>query len=239
LASTIITGGSRGLGFEITRALAADNVQVVVVSRASSEVLDQLIALHPNVSHVPLDLADHDAIEPAIKEIHKRRGPITALVNNAAIGIDGILTNLKRRDIEATLAVNLTAPILLSRAVAKTMIANGRGRIINVSSINAATGYSGLSVYAASKAGLIGFTKSLARELGPAGITVNAVAPGFFESDLVASMDITKRDKVRRRSPLNRFATPPEVANAVLFLLSEQSSGMTGTVITVDAGNSA
>jgi 3-oxoacyl-[acyl-carrier protein] reductase len=186
-----------------------------------------------------VDFARTDAIAPITKEVIAEHGPIEALVNNAAVGTNGILTTLSRDTIESTITVNLLAPILLAREVSRHMLAQGRGRIVNVSSVNAFTGYNGLSVYAATKAGLIGFTKSLARELGKANITVNAVAPGLLETDLTASLSESQLDTIRRRSPLNRFATLTEAANAIMFLLSDEASGLTGTVITVDAGNSA
>ncbi len=240
MASTVVTGGSRGLGLEIVRSLAQQNRKVIALSRQPSAELKWLINTSNGlVEFKHCDLSETDTIDQIVRNIISEHGPIEALVNNAAIGIDGVLTTLKPDDIRRTIDVNLLAPILIARAFGKHMLTQGRGRIVNVSSVNAFTGYSGLSVYAATKAGLIGFTKSLARELGRAGVTVNAVAPGLLETDLSASLDDKARDTIKRRSPLGRFATVGEVANTVLFLLSEKATGMTGSVITVDAGNSA
>jgi 3-oxoacyl-[acyl-carrier protein] reductase len=240
VASTVVTGGSRGLGLEIVKALNAENRKTVVLSRNPSSELKALVESSQGlVVYKTFDCAKTDAIAPIAREIIATHGPIEALVNNAAVGTNGMLTTLSHDTIENTINVNLLAPILLAREFGKHMLAQGHGRIVNVSSINAFTGYSGLSVYAATKAGLIGFTKSLARELGKANVTVNAVAPGLLETDLTASLSEKQRDTIRRRSPLNRFATLNEACNAVMFLLSNQASGMTGTVITVDAGNSA
>jgi 3-oxoacyl-[acyl-carrier protein] reductase len=241
VANTIVTGGSRGLGLQIVSMLAAEGQSIVVIARKMTPELETLIKKPGNqVGFEPFDLAETEKIEGLVKSIRKKYGNISALVNNAATGLDGVLTTLKSTAIEDTIRTNLTAPILLTKAVAKSMLADGKGgRIVNVSSINAFTGYNGLAVYAATKAGLIGFTKSLARELGRAGILVNAVAPGLLETEMVAGMTDDRRDTIRRRSPLNRFASKTETAHAVLFLLSEKSSGITGTTITVDAGNSA
>jgi 3-oxoacyl-[acyl-carrier protein] reductase len=240
VASTVVTGGSRGLGLQIVKALFAKRKRVVVLSRNPTEEFKTYVASSQGlISYRIVDFASADAIAPITKEVIAEHGPIDALVNNAAVGTNGILTTLSRDTIESTITVNLLAPILLAREVSRHMLAQGHGRIVNVSSINAFTGYNGLSVYAATKAGLIGFTKSLARELGKANITVNAVAPGLLETDLTSSLSENHLDTIRRRSPLNRFATLTEAANAIMFLLSDEASGMTGTVITVDAGNSA
>jgi 3-oxoacyl-[acyl-carrier protein] reductase len=239
-ANTIVTGGSRGLGLEIVSALAAEGRQVIAVSRKSSPELQATIAAYAGTVHFEsFDFANTGEIDIFVKSLRSKHGTIAALVNNAAVGIDGVLTTLKNDDIEAAIKINLLAPILLTKAIAKTMMATGGGNIVNISSVNAFTGYSGLSAYAATKAGLIGFTKSLARELGRAGIRVNAVAPGLLETGMVSAMSSEQRDRIRRRSALKRFATTAEVANAVMFLLSDNSAGLTGTVTTVDAGNSA
>ncbi len=239
-ANTIVTGGSRGLGLEIVKMLVANGQDVIAISRTQSNELVSLMAAHPDqLKHETFDFAKTGEIDTLVTMIRKKHGAITALVNNAAVGIDGVLTTLKTADIELAMSVNLLAPILMSRAVSKSMLAQNGGNIVNVSSINAFTGYSGLSAYAATKAGLIGFTKSLARELGRTGIRVNAVAPGLLETDMVSGMTAEHRKKITDRSPLRRFATTTEAANAVVFLLSDKASGMTGTVMTVDAGNSA
>jgi 3-oxoacyl-[acyl-carrier protein] reductase len=236
----VVTGGTRGIGLEIVRKVVASGDRAIVVARNSTLESETLSAAGPeNYAFHPFDLAETEKIEDLVKQIRKEHGPISALVNNAAMGLEGLLTTLKPAQIERATKLNLLAPILMARAVAKSMLTGSGGRIINISSVNAFTGYNGLAAYAATKAGLIGFTKSFAREVGGANILVNAVAPGLVETQMVGKMQEETRSKIKRRSPLDRFTTADEVANAVLFLLSNASSGITGTVLTVDAGNSA
>jgi 3-oxoacyl-[acyl-carrier protein] reductase len=161
------------------------------------------------------------------------------LVNNAGIGTNGILATMHDSHIEQLLRINLLSPIILSKYVVRSMMACGSGRIVNVSSIVSFTGYSGLAVYGASKASLIGFTRSLAREVGPLGITVNAVAPGFIDTDMTGGLGAEDRAKIIRRSALRRQAKVGDVANAVEYLLSDKAQNITGTVLTVDAGSTA
>jgi 3-oxoacyl-[acyl-carrier protein] reductase len=236
----LITGGSRGVGLDIARAVVKQGNRAIIVARRQTIEWKDLASANPGKADFEnFDLENIEEIDSFVKAVRRKHGAISALVNNAAMGIDGVITTLKPNQIANTIKLNLTSPIFLTRAVAKTMMADGGGKIINVSSVNAFTGYNGLSVYAATKAGMIGFTKSLARELGRANIMVNAVAPGLMETRMVSGMSEERRDTIRRRSPLNRFATTVEVANAVMFLLSDASSGMTGTVMTIDAGNTA
>ena len=161
-------------------------------------------------------------------------------MNNAAIGRDGVLATLHERDIAELIKINVEAPILLTKYILRSMLINRGGRIINVSSIIAATGFNGLSVYGATKAALAGFTKSLAREVGKAGITVNTLAPGFMETSMTSALKGgDKLESIKRRSPLGYLAKVEDAAYAVSYLLSEKSSSVTGTTITVDAGSSA
>ena len=155
------------------------------------------------------------------------------------IGTSGVLANMRVADIERLVRLNTVSPIVLTKYVVRAMMVDGGGRIVNISSIVASTGFSGLSVYGATKASLVGFTKSLAREVGPLGITVNAVAPGFVDTAMTEDMDEGQRDRVMRRSPLNRLAEVDDVANAVEFLLGDKARNITGTVLTVDAGSTA
>ena len=160
-------------------------------------------------------------------------------MNNAGMSTEGTLAMTSTAKIEQVLRLNTLSPIVLTKYVVRSMMANGGGRVVNISSIAASTGYSGLSVYAATKASLIGFTRSLAREVGRAGINVNAVAPGFIETEMTKDLTIEQRQKIEWRSALKRLAQVGDVADAVHFLLSDQSKSITGTVITVDAGNTA
>jgi 3-oxoacyl-[acyl-carrier protein] reductase len=180
-----------------------------------------------------------DAIPAMVKAARKEYGPIYGLVNNAGIGTDGVLALMSSHQIEQLVRLNTTSPMILTKHVVRSMMADGGGRIVNISSIVAFTGYSGLSVYAATKASLIGFTRSLAREVGRAGVNVNAVAPGFVSTDMTQALTDEARQQVARRSALKRMVDVEDVANAVDFLLGDGAKNITGTVITVDAGNTA
>jgi 3-oxoacyl-[acyl-carrier protein] reductase len=160
-------------------------------------------------------------------------------VNNAGIGTNGTLALMHNSRIEELIRINLLSPIILTKYVVRRMMAEGGGRIVNIASITGATGSAGLSVYGATKSALIGFTRSLAREVGPLGINVNAVAPGFVETELTGSLDEPQRQQIARRSALGRLTRADDVAGAVEFLLGSLADGITGTVLTVDAGATA
>lgn len=234
----IVTGASRGLGLAICHLLAANNYQVVAISRASSDALDALCSGN-DVTHIPFDLGNLDSLHELTKSIVKTHGRPYALINNAAVGFDGVLATMHNSEINTLLNVNVQAPILLTKYLSRAMLLNCTGRIINISSIIANTGFNGLSVYAASKAALEGFTRSLAREVGKAGITVNCVAPGYMQTDMTDSLTGDKLEAVKRRSSLGTLATPEDAAGAVLYLLSDSAKSITGTTITVDAGSTA
>jgi 3-oxoacyl-[acyl-carrier protein] reductase len=174
-----------------------------------------------------------------VKKLRQDFGPIYGLVNNAGISTDGVLALTSVHQIEQVVRLNTISPMVLTKYVVRAMMADGGGRIVNMSSITAHTGYSGLSVYAATKASLVGFTRSLAREVGRMGVTVNAVAPGFVDTKMTQGLTADQRQQIERRSALKRMVDIDDVANAVDFLLSDQSKNITGTVLTVDAGNTA
>ena len=188
---------------------------------------------------VPFDLSEIEGIADLVKVLHKEFGPIHGLVNNAGISFEGVLAIMPTVQIEQLLRVNTLSPIVLTKFVVRHMMADGGGRVVNMSSIIASTGYSGLSVYGATKASLIGFSRSLAREVGRMGITVNSVAPGFIATDMTNGLKDEQRQQVERRSALKRLAEIDDVANAVEYLLSDKAKNITGTVLTVDAGNTA
>jgi 3-oxoacyl-[acyl-carrier protein] reductase len=174
-----------------------------------------------------------------VKALRAEFGGFYGLVNNAGLGTGGVLANMRDADIQRLVTLNTVSPIVLSKYVAKSLMIERRGRIINVASIVALTGYSGLSVYSATKASLLGFTQSLARELGALDITVNAIAPGFIATEMTEELSEAQREQIARRSALKRMATPADVARSVEFLMGDGGRNITGTVLTVDAGNTA
>lgn len=245
MRNVLVTGASRGLGLAIARRLAAADYRVLALARSTTDGLAAAMEESARrngaqaMRFVAFDLAQTDAIASMTKGLRREFGPIFGLVNNAGIGTDGILAMMPDAQIEQLLRINTLAPIILSKYVVRSMLADGGGRIVNMSSIVATTGYKGLSAYAATKASLIGFTRSLAREVGPAGITVNAVAPGFVETSMTHGMEASHRTQIERRSALQRLPEAADVGSAVEFLLSDGAKNITGTVLTVDAGNTA
>jgi 3-oxoacyl-[acyl-carrier protein] reductase len=236
----IITGASKGLGLAISQQAAANGYAVIAIARQLSEPLRALQQAYPQlVNFHAADLADLDKIPELCKQLIKQYGRPYALINNAAAAHDGVLATMPNSAIEHLMRLNIQAPILLSKYLMRSMLLNRKGRIINISSIIAKTGFNGLSVYAASKAALEGFSKSLAREVGKAGITVNCVAPGYMQTDMTSSLQGEKLESVKRRSPLGKLATVDDAAFMVMYLLSSQASAITGTVMTVDAGGTA
>jgi 3-oxoacyl-[acyl-carrier protein] reductase len=244
LRNVIVSGGSRGLGFSIATRLRDAGYRVVVVARQES---DEFVAASdkPTPLHFrSCDLAELDAIPDLVMAIRKEVGPIYGLVNNAGVGTNGVLATMRVADIERTVRLNTVSPMVLTKEVIRAIMKDGAGksgggRIVNISSIVSSTGFSGLSVYGATKAALVGFTKSLAREVGPLEITVNAVAPGFINTKMTEGLYEAQREQIVRRSPLKRLAAAGDVAEAVAFLMSDAACNITGTVLTVDAGSTA
>ena len=242
--SVIVTGASRGIGLAIAHRLARDGFQVVAVARRDSEELAASAASLAqeglgSLLFRPLDLSDVAVIPTFVRELRRQFGPIYGLVNNAGLGTEGLLATMPDAEIEALIRLNTLSPIMLSKYVVRGMMAEGRGRVINVCSIVASTGFNGLSVYAATKASLIGFTKSLAREVGAVGISVNAIAPGFIDTDMTRGLEGSERKRVIARSPLRRLAEPEDIAAMSAFLMGEGGRNITGAVMTVDAGSTA
>jgi 3-oxoacyl-[acyl-carrier protein] reductase len=245
MRNVIVTGGSRGIGLAIARRLAAAEYRVVIIARTPGdsgfplldEETDQYTA--PGPTFVPFDLGHIDEIPRLVKKLRASLGSIYALVNNAGIGTNGTLALMQNIRIEELIRINLLSPIILTKYVVRRMMAEGGGRIVNIASIAALSGSSGLCVYGATKSGLAGFTRSLAREVGSLGINVNAVAPGFVETELTESLDESQRLQIARRSPLGRLTGVDDVAGAVEFLIGSLADGITGTVLTVDAGATA
>jgi 3-oxoacyl-[acyl-carrier protein] reductase len=238
----IVTGGSRGLGLGIVRRLAVEGYRSIAIARQMNDRLGGAIAQEKDkgsVHFVPFDLGRTDQIPELVKGLVKDFGPIYGLVNNAGIGTDGALAMMHNAKIEELVRINTLSPIILTKYVVRHMMAQGDGRIVNIASIVGFTGYTGLSVYGATKAALVGFTRSLSREVGRMGINVNAIAPGFVDTDMTHGMEGDRREQVTRRTALKRLPAVEDVADAVEFLLSERSKSITGTVLTVDAGTTA
>lgn len=231
----VLTGTSSGLGLETARLLTAQGYSVVGVARREVDAED----VGGAYCHHRYDFAEIDGIKSLADEIVAEHGWPYALINSAAIGTDGLLATMHNSDIERVIAVNLTAPIILTKYLSRGMIDAREGRIINISSVVASTGYRGLSAYASTKAGLEGFTRSLARDLGRRGITVNSVAPGFMPTAMTGSLDEDALATIARRSALGKLPSTSSVASTIAFLLGDAGSDISGSVLTVDAGNTA
>ena len=222
--NVLVTGGSRGIVLAISRRIAAAGYNVIAVARRESDELREAIravtergvgGLHFRA----FDLSEIDAIPSFVKTLRDEFGAIYGLVNNAGIGAEGLLATMHNSDIEAVLRLNVLSPIVLTKYVVRHMMADGAGRIINMSSIIASTGYNGLSVYGATKAAATGFTRSLAREVGKLGITVNAIAPGFIDTELTQRLSEDQRNRIAGRSALRRLPQADDVARMVEHLL--------------------
>ena len=244
MRNVIVTGGSRGLGLGVAQTLKGAGYRVIVIARRTSDPLAALMSPGAksesgSVEFRGFDLEETAGIPALVKEIHKSFGAIHGLVNNAGIGTSGLLATMPDAAIERLVRLNTLSPIVLTKYVVRSMMADGAGRIVNMSSIVSATGFKALTVYGATKSSLIGFTRSLAREIGPLGITVNAVAPGFVDTAMTEGLESGLHDKIVRRSALQRLAEAEDIAQAVEFLLSDRARNITGTTITVDAGSTA
>jgi 3-oxoacyl-[acyl-carrier protein] reductase len=242
--NVLVTGGSRGIGLAIARRLVAAGYHVIAVARREGEELsnaiDEAVTRGRGLLHFKaFDLSDTDAIPSFVKGLRDEFGAIYGLVNNAGIGTEGLLATMHNTEIEALLRLNVLSPMILTKYVVRQMMADGAGRIINMSSIIASTGYNGLSVYGATKAAATGFTRSLAREVGKLGITVNAIAPGFVDTELTQSLADDQRKRIAGRSALRRLPEPEDVARMVEYLMGDGGRNVTGTILTIDAGNTA
>jgi 3-oxoacyl-[acyl-carrier protein] reductase len=243
MRNVLVTGGSRGIGLAIARRLAGVGYDVIAVARRESQELRAGIAefgaSSGSISFRACDLSDTDAIPAFVKSLRDEFGPLYGLVNNAGLGTEGLLATMHNSEIEALVRLNVLSPMILTKYVVRHMMAAGEGRIINISSIIASTGYNGLSVYGATKAAATGFTRSLAREVGKVGITVNAIAPGFIATELTQSMGDDQQKRIASRSALRRLPETDDVAAMVEYLLGEGGRNVTATVLTIDAGNTA
>jgi 3-oxoacyl-[acyl-carrier protein] reductase len=234
----IVTGASRGIGREIAALLAARGAHVVAAARGD-HACETVTAIHEKggkADVASVDVTDAAAIEAMIAATVERHGRIDILVNNAGIARDQLLLRMKREDWDQVIATNLTAAFVCAQAVLKPMVRQRRGRIVSVSSVVGQAGNAGQANYAASKAGLIGFTKALAREVASRNITVNIVAPGLIDTDMIRAIADRAQGDWAAQIPLGRLGTTTDVASAVCFLVSDEASYITGQVLAVNGG---
>lgn len=236
----LVTGASRGIGRAVALKLASEGAKVALNfagnEAAANEVRQEIEAMGGQAILVKADVADEAAVQDMVQKTADAFGRIDILVNNAGITRDGLLARMKEEDWDAVLSTNLKGVFLTTKAVAKLMMKQRAGRIVNMASVVGVSGNAGQANYSAAKAGVIGFTKTIARELASRGVTVNAVAPGFIATDMTSVLSDKAKEAALTGIPLGRMGTPEDVAAAVLFLVSDQSSYITGQVLHVDGG---
>jgi 3-oxoacyl-[acyl-carrier protein] reductase len=233
----VITGGARGIGAEIARKLAAGGAHVVCADVLdTADIVAEIAAAGGSAEGRPLDVTDGKAAAAAIQAIHAEHGQLDILVNNAGITRDQLLVRMKPEDWDLVLKINLDGVFFVTQPTAKIMMRQRSGRIVNIASVVGLMGNGGQANYASSKAGLIGFTKSLARELGPRNVTVNAVAPGYIQTAMTEALTDEQREALLKSVAIPRLGTATDVADAVAFLAGPRASYITGTVINVSGG---
>lgn len=236
----LITGGSRGIGKEIALELARNGVNIAIsyVSNGekANEVLEEIKSYGVKAVAIKTNVSVEEDVTQMIKTIEEELGIIDILVNNAGVTKDNLLIRMKEEDWDEVMNVNLKGTFLCTKAVSRAMMKKKYGKIINISSVVGVMGNAGQGNYSASKAGVIGFTKSMAKELASRGIRVNAIAPGFIQTDMTEGLKDEIKETMLKEIPLNYFGNPKDIANLVVFLASESSDYITGQVINVDGG---
>lgn len=233
----IVTGGSRGIGLAVSHALANDGWSVAVIGRNEARAKDAAASLSGNGHHgFGCDVSDSDASKALVKEVASQMGSIGALINNAGVTRDNILLRMSDEEWDEVIRVNLKGAFNMTRSVARPMMKARAGVIINVTSVIGLTGNAGQANYAASKAGLIGFTKSVAKELASRGVRCNAVAPGFIQTDMTADLGEDVIAELKSKIPLGTLGEPEDIAGVIRFLTSDEARYITGQVLTVDGG---
>ncbi len=236
----LVTGASRGIGAAIATRLAQDGFEVLINytsnEKKAQTVLDHIHSLGGTGELCGFDVSDSEQVDEKFESILKTKGPLRTLVNNAGITIDSLLLRLKNEDLDKTISVDLKGAIYCTRAAAKQMMKERQGSIIQISSVVGESGNSGQSAYAAAKAGLLGFSKSIAKELGTRQIRVNVVTPGFISTDMTGALTEAQKEAILRNVPLGFFGEPQDIASLVAFLASPSSRYITGQVIGVNGG---
>lgn len=233
----LVSGGSRGLGWVITESLLEGGDTVATFSRKATPAVSELLGRFPDrLSFLEADMRDFESLEAVVTHVEREIGPIDGLINNAGIAADGLLATMPGEDIDTMLSVNLAGTLNLTRSVLRRMIPRRRGSVISISSIIGLRGYSGLAAYSATKAGLDGMTRALAREVGGRNIRVNSIAPGYLDTEMSEGLNSRQRDQIVRRTPLARLGKPSDVTGAIRFLLSADSDFITGQTLVIDGG---
>lgn len=232
----LVTGGSRGIGRAIARALTGEGCRVAILFAGNRQAADEAVQSGDCALAIRCDVGDYAAVESAVKRVKQELGAVYVLVNNAGITRDGLAMRMPIEDFDAVIQTNLSGAFHTIRAAMPDFVRRRSGRIINISSVSGLMGNAGQANYSAAKAGLVGLTKSIAKELAPRGITVNAVAPGFIETDMTREMNQQALETAMQAVPLRRMGRPEDIAEAVRFLASDAAGYITGTVLQVDGG---
>ena len=238
--TALITGASRGIGKAIAKKLAVDGAEVIInyshSGEAAEQTAEEIRVAGGTAETIQCDVSDYKACEEMIKTLAEKKGHLDILVNNAGITRDGLLMRMSEEDFDQVISTNLKGAFNTTRHISRQLLKQKSGRIINISSVSGILGNAGQANYSASKAGIIGLTKSTARELSSRGITVNAVAPGFVNTEMTAVLSDRVKEALVEQIPLGRIAEPEEIAAAVAFLASEDAAYITGQVLSVDGG---